>query len=323
MGSSRRHRIWIQTVTRPLLAVGCRILQILPLKVSEKLAKLIGWGIMQHGPSRRLMLANLEVAFPDWPKEKRRKVATRAIQSIALSFLETIWFLPRGEQISPRVSMDEESKRVYKNLFNGKGVILISPHLGNWELGQVYLNANHCTAHAVGARIRNVFAHNLLIRSRSQFGGGVIAEKGAARGILQVLKSGQHVTLLVDQNTRIREGGAFVDFFGLPATMSRAPAAFVRRAGVNIVISAFLHRPGQRFQTVFRELKLDSLEKMDDESILRAINQLSESLIRQYPDQYLWLYRRWRYIPANLPEKTYARYPFYAVATSSEKAISK
>ena len=117
--------------------------------------------------------------------------------------------------------------------------------------------------------------------------------------------------MLVDQNTPLEEGGAYVSFFGLPATISRAPAVLARRLGLEVVAAACL-RTESGFRMVTVPLPMPVSAYADDQSLLQAIIAANEALVRAHPEHYVWTYRRWRYVPDDCQPDLRARYPFYA-----------
>jgi len=129
--------------------------------------------------------------------------------------------------------------------------------------------------------------------------------------MIKALKEGYFIATLVDQNTRVRDGGVFVDFFGLPATTSRAPAMFARKLNVPIAVGGLI-RQGRRYRVFTVELPKATGDYADDQELVQDIIRITEELIRQYPDQYRWMYERWRYIPEDIDPEREKRYPPYA-----------
>ena len=150
----------------------------------------------------------------------------------------------------------------------------------------------------------------------------IIFSEGAVRAAIKALKSGRGVGTLIDQNTKGRYGGTFVNFFNIPVASSTAPANLksycdahdipaviiygtsVRHADGKVYAhSAYLPKP-------FHEYK-------DEVEVLQALMDMSEEFIRKYPDQYLWFYRRFQYIPQGATDELKAKYPFYAKMASN------
>jgi KDO2-lipid IV(A) lauroyltransferase len=258
-------------------------------------------------------LANLDLAFPDLDDAARRRIMRQSLRHMAATFLETLWLLWRPDRIRTLVHFEEDGCAAFsRHADRREGAIVISPHIGNWEFANVALNEAGYAMSAVAAEIRNPFAASLMERLRSQFGGEVIPRRGAARGIFKALRRARHVGLLVDQNTRPRQGGVFVDFFGLPVPVSRAPAMFGRRAGAPIFLVNCRRTLRRTFVLELTPLPKPLAEYEDDIAVMQDITRITEAMVRERPEQYLWSYHRWRYIPADWDTSREPAYPFYA-----------
>ena len=261
---------------------------------------------------RRTIYANLTVAFPDWPASQRAQVAREVAANVCLTFMEFLWFGSHPEELRTRVSFEgEDAQRIADVASSGGGSILLAPHLGNWELLGQRISAAGIRISGVARRIRHAKVEELGRRIRTYHGTGFIEEAGAARGILRTLRNGEMVGILMDQNVRPRRGGIFVDFFGLPAPTSRAPAAFARRLGAHVVCAAVVREDGA--------LRVRSLipprpaaDYADDVEATQAFLQLNEKLIRQHPEQYMWDYSRWQYIPDDASTELRTKFPWYS-----------
>lgn len=262
---------------------------------------------------RRLILANLAVAFPGKKKRDIRKLAVKNASNLVLTVLEFFWFTGRPEMIEKYVDFTEHTWDVtnkYKQ--EGHGGIWATPHLGNWELAGLKFKRDAGIPFAVVVRnFNNSLLDRLFNSGRMSEGSRIIPAKGAVKGMLKALKEGFFVATLIDQNTRARDGGIFVDFFGLPVSTSRAPAMFARRQNIPVAVGGCI-RKGRRYETFVVELPKLAGEYKDDRELIQDIMKITEDLIREYPDQYLWLYERWLYIPEDIEENRKKLYPYYS-----------
>lgn len=181
----------------------------------------------------------------------------------------------------------------------GKGAIVVSGHLGNWEI---------MAAAGMGIGVYPVSVYRALdnplldawIRSlRGVDGADVVEKHGAVRGLLKALRKGRLVAILVDQDARGH--GVFAPFFGAPASTIPTPAELALRTGAAIIPGFALRTgPGFRYRTWF-EPALEVREDADhDAEVLRITTELNrrlEAAIRQAPEQWLWLHRRWKTRP--------------------------
>jgi lauroyl/myristoyl acyltransferase len=164
---------------------------------------------------------------------------------------------------------------------------------------------------AVAKTFRNPGLDRRMVGWRQVTGLRIIPAKGAVKALLRAVRVGNHVGVLMDQNTHPRRGGIFVDFFGLPATFTRTPAMLARRMDLEVRINTFVREDGAfRFRTL--PLPRPAADYADDASLTQDMVRGIEALIRRYPEQYVWLYKRWRYIPAACSAELAARFPYYA-----------
>ncbi|HCE43819.1 MAG TPA: hypothetical protein DET40_09755 [Lentisphaeria bacterium] len=266
---------------------------------------------------RRLLCANIRIAFPDKDDSEVRGIASRSASNLILALLEFFWFIDRPEMLEKYVDFPEKERVITeKNKKTGHGLIWATPHLGNWELAGLKFRHDAEIPFAVVVRPLNNFFLNRIIHSgRSSEGSRVIPDKGAVKGMIKALKEGFFIATLVDQNTRARDGGVFVDFFGLPVPTSRVPAMFARKLNTPVAVGGCI-RKGNRYEMFAEELPKLPSEYMTDEDLIQDIMKITERLVRENPDQYLWLYKRWLYIPEAVTEEQRRSYPFYSVKTT-------
>ena len=176
---------------------------------------------------------------------------------------------------------------------------------------------------AIAKPVKNPYFNGILNRgSREKVPGlEIIFARGAIRTALKVLRDGRGIGTLIDQNTRVRDGGVFVDFFGLPVPSSTAPAnlkSYCDLHGIPAVIiygTSVRHADGR--VTAHMEYLPKPFETYENETeVLQDLMKISETYIRRYPEQYLWFYKRFQYIPPECPQNLRARYPFYAAEAS-------
>ncbi len=262
---------------------------------------------------RRLIIANIRTAFPEKDRAEVRRLARENCSNIVLTVLEFLWFSGKSREIRDLVDFPEECWNLTCRAREaGRGLIWVTPHLGNWELaGFKFKQYSEIPFAVVYRPINNPYIDRLIMRSRMSEGNMVIPDKGAVKGMIKALKSGCFIATLIDQNTRARDGGVFADLFGLPVSTSRAPAMFARKFNVAVAVGGCI-RKGRRYSMYTRELPKKPSEYASDEELIQDLVGINESLIREYPEQYLWLYKRWLYIPREASEELKSKYPFYS-----------
>ncbi len=179
----------------------------------------------------------------------------------------------------------------------GKGGVLVSGHLGNWELIPAVLTALDRPVHGLIGRQSNTRVNDVMNDLRRRQNIPLITKELALKKVLQVLRAGEFVVLLADQNQR--KGGVFVDFLGRPASTVRGPALFAIRSGAPIV-PTFVAREGTRHRLIV-EPAIYPMPAGDEEEVVRDLTQrYTDRLaahIKARPQEYFWPHRRWKTQP--------------------------
>ncbi len=311
----RRAKNWRRAVTDPVIYLAAWLAVhtagALSARARRRLARAAGALIWAACPGwRRIALENLAVAFPGLSPLDRREIGRRALCNTLWDALDFVHLLHTPGTVLRDVALGPVLTRMRDGRAD-RPVMMVIPHLGSWELFGHVASLNGIPTSAVAHPLRNPYLDRLVQRARQAHGLQIVPSEGAARGVVRAVRAGRHIGILVDQNTRIKEGGAYVDFFGLPVTVSRAPAVLSRRLRMAVHVGACIrHEEGFRIHT--ESLPLLPEEYPDDGALLQAIMNANEALIRRFPDRYVWTYRRWRYVPPDLPEELRRRYPSYA-----------
>jgi len=294
-------------MTPPLVAVVGSLSD----QSAEKLARVVAKGIRLFNLNAyKNIRANLNVAFPDMTDEQRRDLAFRnAIHTVRFG-IDFLRILKHPELVQSLVVPPDES---FRSIMAQSAFILCLPHLGNWEILGQAIPCFGLKAAAVAEMFRNQKLNALIEAARQKNGLVIIPRKGAGRKVIGALRDGYSVGFLADQNLSPSDGGVFLDFFGLPAPSSTLPALLAQRLHLPVFVGASVRRPDNKFEFKFILLPKKADEYPDCDSLAQALLKANETLIRQYPEQYLWTYHRWRYIPSNATDDFVKRFPFYAV----------
>jgi KDO2-lipid IV(A) lauroyltransferase len=180
----------------------------------------------------------------------------------------------------------------------GKGVLVATAHLGNWELSAYAHALMTAPMHIVVRPLDNPWLDAFVERYRALSGNTVIRKKEAAREILRGLNAGDAVGILIDQNAAPSEG-VFVDFFGIKACAGTAFVKFAHHTGAAVVPGFAVWSPVEK-RYVLRfcpEVPMTGDVQADTQSV----HSVLESVIREYPDQWLWIHRRWKTRPPGEP----------------------
>ena len=244
---------------------------------------------------RRLVLRNLRFCYPDWQDDQIRKFARRVFENFGITFIEVCQsaFMSRDE-LSSRYKVKGE-----ENLINAlkanRGILIVTAHIGNWEVAQHYMNNFEKPFSVVATRMKQAWANRLLNHLRSRFGNTVIDKKGGLQNIMQALRRGEIVALLIDQSRR--KQGIEVTFFGREATATPAAALLAMRCKVTVLPGFCVRDPDGRLTAHIRP-PLEMIRTGDFRRDLQTNTQIMmnavEEMVREYPDQWFWTLKPWK-----------------------------
>ena len=181
----------------------------------------------------------------------------------------------------------------------GQGVLYLTAHLGNWELMALAQSLQGYPIHVVARPVDNPLLENLLFQLRTRWGNRVIKKGGALREVLKLLKAGETVGFLLDQNVA-PDQGVFVDFFGRPACTHKTLALLALKTGA-VVLPAFTFRENGNGHRIIVGPPILLEETGDaEQDVVRNTQKFTdwiESCVRKHPDQWLWVHRRWKTQP--------------------------
>jgi KDO2-lipid IV(A) lauroyltransferase len=244
---------------------------------------------------RRIAERNLSFAYPD--RDVRWRAAT--IEGIFASIGRLLVAFARFPEIDASNVGDwiryEGFEHYRRAIEQGKGVLFATAHLGNWELS-AYAHALLTSPMNVVVRpLDNPLIDTLVERRRALSGNKLLSKRDFARSIFQALRNNEAVGILVDQNSSA-ENGAFVPFFGRLACANMTFAKLAARSGAAVIpgFAVWNHRERRYILRFYPEVVMTGEPRIDTASIQSAI----EAAIREYPDQWLWIHRRWKTRPA-------------------------
>jgi KDO2-lipid IV(A) lauroyltransferase len=253
---------------------------------------------------RRTGRRNLELAFPELREEERRRLLRGCFESLGRLLGVFSQFATANRETLESLIECEGLEHIEAARARGRGVILFTGHVGAWELTSFALSLFGHPLSFLVRRIDNPKIEKLVDRLRERLGNRTIDKRSAAREMLQTLQVGGTLGILVDLNTLDREG-IFVDFFGVAASTTFMLAKLALRTDA-AVLPVFAPWDSKRRRFL---LKIDeplSVERTgNDEDDVRRLTQLFtdvvERYVRRYPDQWLWIHRRWKTRPPGEP----------------------
>lgn len=301
------YRLWPEAAA---LVFGIGWISLLPRRAVLGLSRVCG--TLAHRFSKRLRdtgRENLDLVFGgEMTPGEKDALLRRCFQHFALLVLDIIWFSFRSRpRMAKWITWDPASTAP---IFRDEAQILLTAHYGNWEtVGQAYA-ARGQPVQSVATPLKNPVVDRMFVRIREKTGQKIIPRQGAARKLLLGLRNRAKIAVLLDQNTRPRDGGIFVSFFGRQVPVSSAPAALAIKTGVPVYpVVCVPDENGVYTVTVHGELRGDPKADNPVAELTGRMTRCMESIIREQPAFWCWMYQRWRIVPES---ENLAEYPAYA-----------
>jgi KDO2-lipid IV(A) lauroyltransferase len=268
-------------------------------------ARAVGIGLGQlvyllHGKLRRVGQRNLAMVFPEKSERERTKILRGVFTSLGRQLAEICRFPRYNPENISQVVIYDGFENYDRASARGKGVLFLTAHLGGWELSAF---AHSVYGHPLSFLMRpldNPYLDRMMRRYRTLFGNHPIDKDDPTRGLLRAMKEGKTVGFLMDTNMTPPQG-IFVDFFGIPACTASGLARIALRTDAAVVPGFTLWDPVLRKYRLRFDPALTLVRTGDAEADIAANTQLFtkviEDFVRRYPDQWLWVHRRWKTRP--------------------------
>jgi KDO2-lipid IV(A) lauroyltransferase len=278
------------------------LVSLIPLRPSLAFARFAGW-VFYHldGLHYRIARQNLDQAYGDeLTGGEKDRIIRGACQNLAMNFFETLHAYKHARKGSPVPFVELAGKEhLDRARAEGKGIIICTGHLGNWEMVPVGLKIGGLEGTSPVAPLRNPRLNLYLKRVREVLGHEILMKRGAFRTLHRRLRDGNAIGILVDQNRR--RSAVFVDFFGRKAATVGSVALLALRTGSPILIVYDRRMPGKPRHVVRCLEPMLPVRTADTDADVRRVTQeftlKLEEAIRERPEQWLWQHRRWRTRP--------------------------
>ncbi len=294
---------WSKKIVHALLFFALRsiafVFRFLPWRLGVRIGGVLGLlSFYLLGRERRRSYESLRIAFgPDASIQKLRMIAKRNFANLGKGLIEVLnlQYLNPG-QLDKIISIEGE-EYLKKAEAAGKGTILITGHIGNWELMAAVLSIRGYRLNVIAAPLYDPRIDEWIIRLRRKFKVETISRgsPSSSKKILGVLRKKEVLGLLIDQDTRVE--GVFVNFFNKKAYTPSGAAQLALRSGATTMMCFVTRLPGDRHRITI-EKPIDLLESDDRDHDIEVNTALFtariEEHIKQYPDQWVWMHRRWR-----------------------------
>ncbi len=279
-----------------LAAAGLKSLEYAPLPLARLLARCYTRVLDAAVPRlRRVAMRNLALALPELGTERHREIADGVFRSIARVLVSFARFPSIRRESLERWIRLEGGEHYEAALRAGRGVLFATAHLGNWELSAFAHALMAAPMNVVVRPLDNPWIDRMVERRRGLSGNRPIGKKDFARSILKALAANQAVGILIDQNESA-ESGVWVDFFGVKACASPGLARFAAHSGAAVIpgFALWSETEGRYVLRFYPPVPMTG----DPAGDTRALQAVLEQAIREHPDQWLWVHRRWKTRPA-------------------------
>ena len=280
-----------------------RLFSLLPLPLAHALGVAGGWlAYLLPNEQRRVATMNIDICFPELSPAQRRRLVRQTLCEAGKTLFETpiIWFASRCRLDRLVVeSVGEERLRELES-----GVLIVTPHSGSWELVNLYCSARYPMT-SLYRPLRQPRLERMVRGARQRFGAQLVpTDAKGIRALLGALKEKGLVMILPDQDPR-DSTGEFAPFFGKPAkTMTLLPRLAQKSGAPALLAVAERLAWGRGFRIHFLPMD-EAVASKESVQAVTALNRDLEQVIRRWPEQYQWIYKRFRTRPPGEPYHFY------------------
>lgn len=310
MAKKSTAQIWLEYIPVRILFFA---LGILPRRVALRIGESLGrMAYRLAGKLRGVALRNLEIAFPEMSSNEREHIARASFENLGRVLAELTQF-PRMTtenlkgliefQFDTKESLESperlafEAERAAKN----RGVLLVGPHLGNWEIGVFAYSAFREPLTYLARPLDNPRIEEFTVRLRSRYGNRAINKNNSMAEAVRILRRGEVLGVLPDVNV-LRRDGVFVPFFGTLACTTSGVAMLAMRTNAFIVPMCCVWNTSTRKYNVFYGDRAIEPPNTGDRhrDVLETTAEMTaamEKFIRAHPEQWMWIHKRWKTRP--------------------------
>jgi len=282
-----------------------KLLGILPRAISRAFAIALAQAFyLLHARLRRVGMRNLELAFPEQSVPERKRILRGVFTSLGRQLSEVCQFPKYTRENVDKLVVYDGLENFQEAYARGKGVLFLTAHFGAWELSAFAHSLHGHWLHIVMRPMDNLYLDQLVQSYRTMHGNKTVGKDDFVRGLLAAMKCGETVGILMDTNMTPPQG-VFVNFFGIPACTASGLARIALRTGAAVVPGFTiwdkeLGKYRLRFDPALELIRTGDLEA-DIVANTQMFTKVIEDYVRKYPDQWLWVHRRWKTRPEGEP----------------------
>ena len=272
------------------------LVQLLPYRSQIWLGRQLGKVFRLINPYRRLVVqTNLSLCFPNLEDRARRQLEKRSFECLGVSIVEEATSMWAADRFFDRLGHIEGLEHIEQAQQQGKGVLLLSGHFCSLDFAGRLLTRAHPVCFTY-QELRNPLSHHILMKAREKFAHHMI-HRHNIRGFIKALKNGEAVWYAPDQSQQ-RKNSVYAPFFGIQANTLSATTRLARLTGAAVMPFAIRRLPNARGYALTIQPPLEDFPGEDEVADATRFNALIETQVREHPEQYLWIHRRFKKRPA-------------------------
>ena len=246
---------------------------------------------------KNVVIENLSKAFPELASNEINRIAFNCYKNFIISLIEIMYMRGMDKEEIINILPAGNADLIKRKYEEGKGVILLSAHFGNWELIAASVSARiNIPLHIVVKPQRNPYVNEWMNKVRTKWNNKIIPLGVSIRQVYKEIKNKNLVAMAVDQRGPYE--GIRLKFFGINTAVYSGPAILAIKTGAPIIYGLTIRQPDYSYKVVLEEIDLSGLPETEEEKILeisRRHTSFLEKYIKQHPEQWFWMHKRWKY----------------------------
>jgi KDO2-lipid IV(A) lauroyltransferase len=277
----------------------------LPRWLARAIGISIAWTVyLLHVRLRHVGMRNLALAFPEKTRRERARILRGEFTSLGRQLAEVCLFPKYTLENIDKICVYDGFENFERALARGKGILFLTGHLGGWEVSSFMHSLHGHPLHIVMRALDNVYLDRFMREYRTMHGNSTVDKDNFVRGLLSAMKKGETVGILMDTNMTPPQG-VFVDFFGIPACTASGMARIALRTDAAVlpgftIWDSKLRKYRLRFDPAVQLIRTGD-DDADAVANTALFTKVIEDYVRHYPDQWLWVHRRWKTRPEGDP----------------------
>ncbi len=293
-----------------IVRFGLWLAQLPSAVMAKKLAGLVAWIMLIFDTdAAKVTRVNIDLCFPKLSEHEKKMLGKASLQNMALLVFEFAQMAYWSQERLMKQILEVQGEDLLKQAHaSERGVLLLVPHFGNWELLCAFLGVNYSVAALYDPpKLRAL--EPAILGTRQRFGGELFAiDTAGMRSVLRTLKQGKLVAILPDQ-VPDRSAGVYADFFGHPALTMSLVHRLISKNNPHVIIAAVQRQAthdGYGYVARFESL-IEPVDGLDASACASVLNRSIEQIVRRAPEQYQWEYKRFKRPPKPGTNNVYRR----------------